>query len=286
MSYLLGAVRIFFVSLILCCLGAHDGAAFEIAAAKSEGRWNMLMLEDKFTKKRMVTMTGRKEAIRPSLKGLQAIAISPNRQTLKEDGSLTPSKLISIVDHRNETLVGPASAQKLIGVIIDDVTIDLSSDTWMKDLISTMLKGKEITIRVESHASGERRVVTTSAPLEGFAACWGAVPQDLIDLETNTAIANSVRRDLDSARLEQDLIDNGPQNREWTSSDGSAKFEGILTSYEKATGKAKIKREKDGRIFAINKDRLSASDQSYLNVVGKLGRIPFLSPAFRKKLQK
>ena len=284
MSYLLGAVRIFFVSLILCCLGAHDGSAFEITAAKSEGRWNMLMLEDKFTKKRTVTMTGRKEAILG--KGLRAIAICPNRQTLKEDGTLTPSKLISIVDHRNETLVGSASTQKLMGVIIDEVMIDLSGDTWMKDLITTMLKGQEITIRVESHASGERRVVTTSAPLEGFAACWGAVPQDLIDLETNTAIANSVRRDLDNARLKQDLIDNGPQTREWTSRDGSAKFEGILASYEKATGKAKIKRKKDGRIFAINKDRLSASDQSYLNVVGKLGRIPFLSPAFRQRLRK
>ena len=62
MSYLLGAVRIFFVSLILCCLGAHDGSAFEITAAKSEGRWNMLMLEDKFTKKRTVT-TAKKPAM-------------------------------------------------------------------------------------------------------------------------------------------------------------------------------------------------------------------------------
>ena len=259
-------------------------SAFEIVADKSEGSWKMLRLRDKFTKKEVVTMTGRKEGVIG--KGLRAIAISPNRQAPKEDGSLIPSKLISIVDHKNENLVGPASAQKLIGVIIDDITIDLSRDTWTKDLISAMLKGEEITARVESFTSGERRVVTTSAPLDGFAACWSAVPQDLIDLETNIAVANRIRRDLDNARLEQDLIDNGPQNREWTSHDGLAKFEGLLASYDKTAGKAKIKRKKDGRVIAINKDRLSENDQSYLDVVGKLGRIPFLSPAFRKRLRK
>ncbi len=299
-------MRALFLSLILCCLGVHSSSAVETLVDKKAGQWGVRVSVDEFTKKRASAVFSEKA---DDTLGSTAIWIVPSQLVLQSDGKLVPSTLIQLgykhlqsdgklvpstliqlgyKQHSTTHIFDFFPDQKIVGILVDDVSMALKGKTWKKDLIAAMLKGKKFVMRVEDHRSEKKRTITTSRLLEGFPECWAAIPKELIDLEEAHAkirAANSVRREMDNARLSQDLINNGPQNREWTSSDGFSTFEGVLTSYDKLTGKAKIKRKKDRRIVTVGKDRLSESDQNYLSVVGKLGKFPFLSPASRRRFQ-
>ncbi len=280
-------MRALFLSLILCCLGVHSSSAVETLVDKKAGQWGVRVSVDEFTKKRASAVFSEKA---DDTLGSTAIWIVPSQLVLQSDGKLVPSTLIQLgyKQHSTTHIFDFFPDQKIVGILVDDVSMALKGKTWKKDLIAAMLKGKKFVMRVEDHRSEKKRTITTSRLLEGFPECWAAIPKELIDLEEAHAkirAADSVRREMDNARLSQDLINNGPQNREWTSSDGFSTFEGVLTSYDKLTGKAKIKRKKDRRIVTVGKDRLSESDQNYLSVVGKLGKFPFLSPASRRRFQ-
>ena len=259
----------------------------ETLVDKKAGQWVLDVSVDEFTKKRASAVFSEKA---DDTLGSTAIWIVPSQLVLQSDGKLVPSTLIQLgyKQHSTTHIFDFFPDQKIVGILVDDVSMALKGKTWKKDLIAAMLKGKKFVMRVEDHRSEKKRTITTSRLLEGFPECWAAIPKELIDLEEAHAkirAADSVRREMDNARLSQDLINNGPQNREWTSSDGFSTFEGVLTSYDKLTGKAKIKRKKDRRIVTVGKDRLSESDQNYLSVVGKLGKFPFLSPASRRRFQ-
>ena len=56
-------------------------------------------------------------------------------------------------------------------------------------------------------------------------------------------------------------------NRRWASGDGSKQFDGVLLSFGRGSQQAEIKRKADGRTFKIDKDKLSRTDQLYLDFV-------------------